>query len=219
MKERPLLFSAPMVRALLTGTKTQTRRVCKPAEAAGLSCIVEVPDPQEHGQIYNGSHFGDEEGGVQFASPYGGIGDRLWVRESFAHVYRDNAKPNARSPEDVAYRADGMTLDQDVYGTWKPSIHMPRWASRITLVISSVRVERLQGISEADAQAEGVRQMRDASGCWVGREGPGKLVTPWPSAREAFADVWNVLNGPRAWAANPWVWVLSFKRIEREAPA
>lgn len=89
---------------------------------------------------------------------------------------------------------------------------MPRWASRIVLEISGVRVEQLQDISEEDAEAEGIRQMRDGSGMFVGREGPGCLVTPWPTAREAFADLWDGINGKRAsWESNPLVWVIEFR--------
>lgn len=157
MRERPILFSAPMVRALLDGTKTQTRRVCKPAEAAGLSFVVEVPDPLERGQVYNGSHFGDEEGGVQFASPYGGVGDRLWVREAIRLV--PDQEPDYGTGRVLsAYGADGSLTVADAW-PWKrsylPPMHCPRGLSRIDLEITGVRVERLQDISEADAQAEG----------------------------------------------------------------
>ena len=156
MKERPILFSGSMVRALLAGTKTQTRRICKPAMAHNLSHVVEVPDPQERGQVYNGTTFGDEEGAIQFTSPYGGVRDRLWVRESH-WWFKDECDhetgyyPPALTADDVEYRADGESTRHG----WRPSIHMPRWASRILLEITSVRVERLQDINQADAQAEG----------------------------------------------------------------
>lgn len=95
-----------------------------------------------------------------------------------------------------------------------PAPNSPRWASRITLEVTGVRVERLQDISEAYAISEGVRQMRDGSECWVGREGPRNLVTPWPTAREAFRDLWQSINGPDSWTVNPWVFVIEFKRIK-----
>lgn len=168
MKARPILFSGPMVRALLAGTKTQTRRVCKPA--ATLSAVVEVPDPLERGQVYNGSHFGDEDGEAQFACPYGGRGERLWVREThYLHGIwsvrkgDDGKRRWTFSPnQDMGVQFDepnGLIRGRSttVPGWYRrPSIHMPRWASRITLEVTGVRVERLQDISEADARAEGV---------------------------------------------------------------
>lgn len=224
MKERPILFSGPMVRALLAGTKTQTRRICKPAMAHNLSHVVEVPDPQERGQIYNGTTFGDEEGGIQFASPYGGMRDRLWVRESH-WWFKDECDhetgyyPPALTADDVEYRADG---ENKRHG-WRPSIHMPRWASRITLEITGVRVERLHEISESDAIAEGIPeesescercgdcgwlciggepQQCDAQGCGDG-------------AIDAYRALWEEINGPGSWAQNPWVWVVEFKRVQQ----
>ena len=197
MKERPILFSAPMVRALLDGTKTQTRRVCKPAEAAGLSFVVEVPDPLERGQVYNGSHFGNEEGGVQFACPYGGIGDQLWVRETWAPLTTGHA-----------FAADPVWTASPS-GRWHPSIHMPRAASRIDLEVTGVRVERLQDISEADARAEGARECDPVSG----RE----VLLAGPSQRGSFVlhyrDIWEQINGAGSWDANPWVWVVMFRRV------
>lgn len=208
MKERPILFSAPMVRAILAGTKTQTRRVCKPAQSYSLSKVVEVPDPLERGQVYNGSHFGDEEGDVQFPSPYGGRGERLWVRETFSGPWCMEAQDGiAAAPpskwgesSEIWYWADG----EPTYGDWtrpRPSIHMPRWASRITLEVTGVRVERLQDISEKDAWAEGC-------------EGYDDDVTGGKSGYSEFHDLWEQINGPESWAANPWVWCVSFRRLE-----
>ena len=196
MRERPILFSAPMVRALLAGTKIQTRRVCKPAQFYAMSSVVEVPDPDERGQVYNCSHFGDEEGDVQFQSPYGGRGDRLWVRESWAY--------NPDHPG-VASRACFMADPEHLHDglKWKPSIHTPRAVCRITLEITGVRVERLQDISEADAVAEGLTQT--ASGSWL----PGPCDYPeW-----AYHYLWEQINGPGSWEANPWVWVVEFRRL------
>lgn len=177
MKKRPILFSAPMVRALLDGSKKQTRRICNPANDAALSFVVGPFNHEESGKEFC---FGDEEGDVIFQCPYGQPGDRLWVRETFFDATSLNEGR-------VLYRADGMT---SCFG-WHPSIHMPKWASRIELEIVSVRVERLQDISEADAIAEGC---------------PRDILygTGW------YKALWNSLNGPGSWAANPWVWVVEF---------
>ena len=196
MKERPILFSGAMVRALLAGTKTQTRRVCKPA--ATLSAVVEVPDPMERGQVYNGSHFGDEDGEVQFASPYGGRGDRLWVRETFCKIIGQSGgwiETDYRASYTHGFRL-GDTLG--IKKRWTPSIHMPRDASRITLEITSVRVERLQAISRGDAMAEGC---------------PFPNMEQGADPRKWYAELWGAINGPDSWAANPWVWVVSFKKV------
>lgn len=201
MKERPILFSGPMVRALRDGSKTQTRRVVKPQ-----------PDTAHNGEPYwfiGGYRVWGyrpapaiplRAGGNPLPCPYGQRSDRLWVRESFAHMYRDNAQPEKRAPEDVTYMADNLTPDPYVYGSWKPSIHMPRWASRITLEITSVRVERLQDISEADAKAEGVAL----------KNSPAAFLTSYV---RGFRDLWESINGPGSWTANPWVWAIEFRRL------
>lgn len=221
MKERPILFSAPMVRALLDGSKTQTRRVCKPA--ATLSAVVEVPDPLERGQVYNGSYFGDEEGGVRFATPYGGVGDRLAVRETFFAWGRWETRYNAKKQRDEWHFVDMTTAcgkaylydadhprpqplaskrDGGVTPKWwkRPAIFMRRAASRIDLEINGVRVERLLDISESDANAEGVEPLAD-------------LGAEFRPAASAYSDLWEAINGAGSWAINPWVWVISFKRI------
>lgn len=218
MKERPILFSAPMVRAILAGTKTQTRRVVKPQFDADAE-PVEMGATNERGhQIsgHSGLWWDDCEGNPEKAvrCPYGQPGDQLWVREAWApgdEMAFGSAKDD---PETVLYRADKAALHWDgkamstPMGTyafnwdavrWKPSIHMPRWASRITLEIISVRVERLQDISEADAAAEGVRHSLHLPS---GR-----------SARGNFAHLWWTIHGDGSWEANPWVWVVSFKRL------
>lgn len=197
-KERPILFSAPMVRALLDGSKTQTRRVIK-RQPYGVSFV------QSGEHLFDYRVDMDDYSKVVPMSklltlcPHGEPGDRLWVRETSAHCYRDNRPPTIRRPEDVVYAADGMTPDVDVYGTWKPSIHMPRWASRMTLEVTGVRVERLHDISRGDAMAEGCPFPNMAKG-----ENP----------RDWYAALWNQINGPSAWDANPWVWVLEFNRVE-----
>jgi hypothetical protein len=168
MKERPILFSGPMVRAILEGRKTQTRRIVKPQPL----CIASGE------WIMNGS-----------ACKYGKPGDRLWVRETW-WAPRDDVRGEYKR-EYIKYAA---TLDGMGQPTWKPSIHMPRWASRINLEVVSVRVERLQNISEEDARAEGIWQPN------------------WPLS---WRQLWESINGAGSWEANPWVWVVEFKRIER----
>ncbi|RYE43821.1 MAG: hypothetical protein EOP24_26615 [Hyphomicrobiales bacterium] len=230
MKERPILFSGPMVRALLEGSKTQTRRVCKPAQAHALSCVVEVPDPQERGQVYNRSHFGNEEGGIQFACPYGGKGDRLWVRETFVQGWPYDAvtdrclqfdEAGKEVPKKTWYRADGSDIgwcDADGWEApvpWKPSIHMPRWASRILLEITDVRVERLQAISRTDAQAEGCAH---DDPCDHVRHSCSSIGCEGPNHRVGFRKLWEQINGADSWATNPWVWAISFRRLEGNQP-
>lgn len=207
MKERPILFSGPMVRALLADKKTQTRRICKPAKT--LSAVVEVPDPMERGQVYNGSHFGDEEGAVQFPCPYGGIRDRLWVRETFARI-DGQTRPWIETDYKATYtHGDRLGDSLGIRKKWSPSIHMPRHASRITLEITGVRVERLLDIREADCIAEGT----------PGGHGsiPGYHYNATPD--EHYRWLWESINGPGSWAANPWVWVLEFRRLQEGGAA
>lgn len=195
MKERPILFSAPMVRALLDGTKTQTRRVVK-----GLTDKMWIEATANGG--FNVCYDGEPTCGTgvwevaehahPISCPYGQPGDRLWVREAWA--------PRAIDPEctAAAYRA----TDDECNGPWKPSIHMPRWASRITLEITGVRVERLQDISSDDAAAEG----------WPGPDAQNSIRHAYPIAW--YSHLWEQINGAGSWAANPWVWVVEFKRIK-----
>jgi hypothetical protein len=201
MKERPILYCAPMVRALLDGSKTQTRRVAKLTDAA------HVKEPRGHRRW----HPADPD--ASMACPYGQPGDRLWVRETFrgCRAYEVQGYP----PKDwgnkpIWFDADGAPPGRpDQWASRsRPSIHMPRWASRITLEITSVRVERLQDISEADARAEGARNLDVASG----RE------TLDPYSRQGscvahYKHIWQDINGPDSWDLNPWVWVIEFKRI------
>lgn len=217
MKERPVLFSAPMIRAILAGAKTQTRRIVKPVGNDGGFVLCERadgsywPHRSDDGEscFVTGRERDDEYlEEIPMRCPYGVRGDRLWVRETFCDDWHMDRG-------EVEYRADGE-LDSDMFDagcTWRPSIHMPRWASRITLEVTGVRVQRLCDISESDAISEGVRQLRDGSECWVGREGPGSLVTPWPTARDAFRDLWQSINGLGSWGSNPLVWVVEFKRV------
>lgn len=193
MKERPILFSSPMVKALLAGTKTQTRRLVKPQPGPELG---ETP-----GAAWNA-------GFVDVKCPYGQEGDRLWVREAwgFDSGVRGDFRPLGRNDlsgmdllTHTLYRADGGKAPR-----WRPSIHMPRWASRITLEVTSVRVERLQDITEEDAKAEGVDSVPVAD---VPRN--GTLYH-----RDDFAQLWDIINGSKApWSSNPWVWVVGFRRL------
>lgn len=205
MVDRPILFSAPMVRAILAGQKTQTRRALRRQFALG-ALPVEMPKTTPEGWVVNG-HSGvwwcDAEANPEEAvrCPYGMPGDRLWVRESH-WFFQDECDPvtgytpPVMTVDDVEYRADGESTRHG----WRPSIHMPRWASRITLVITGVRVERLQAIREADAMAEGAEPT---------------LVPPdggsWPHV-EGFETLWKSINGAESWDANPWVWVVEFER-------
>jgi len=221
MKERPILFKAEMVRALLDGSKTQTRRICKPAEKASLSRVIPAyksDDGEQRPPYITPGWFGDEEGNVLFYSPYGQTGDRLWVKETHLYVgpgsgsdlpdYVAEARnPVNHTPDNCWYRADG----DDVDVTWKPSIHMFRGLSRILLEIVNVRVERLQDISEEDALAEGV-----SDGDWI--EHKGKMThfnvvvsKNAATAREAYCALFESINGSGSWDANPWVWVVEFR--------
>jgi hypothetical protein len=190
--------TAEEVRAILEGRKTQTRRVVKHERhpAAGRDwqpCLCREIDPVDSPCLVCEARFGH--------CPHGAPGDRLWVRETWAPYPDPHAPPNERPL--VAYRATQEAECQNV--RWRPSIHMPRWASRITLELTSVRVERLKDIGEEDARAEGVEWM----------DPPGGLnVTGWRGHRFSFSYLWDSLNAKRApWASNPWCWVLEFKRV------
>ena len=230
MKERPILMSAPMIRATLSGSKTQTRRIVKPTpEWVGPSGVLSY-----RGRV-----------GLQHAlSPHGQRGDRLWVREAFRFLDSfDGDSPNtvgdrcliAGYPKPWApthYEADGlrdnwMNVGTEpgsvIAGKLRPGIHMPRWASRITLEIVSVRVERLQNISEEDAIAEGVycenvivssyyaNGHHEVGECrYFFHGGPDE---GFESAVDAYTALWDSINGEGSWEKNPWVWVIEFRRI------
>ncbi|WP_322038377.1 hypothetical protein [Burkholderia cenocepacia] len=215
MTERPILFSGPMVRAILEGRKTQTRRVVRhqPPVATREVFTFHHPDPRTHYWAFDGGSLLD----WSHPCPQGEIGDRLYVRETRQH----SNHPFGPYESDcvVFYRADylddplGPDLEQSAEGIrreWRPSIHMPRAAARITLEITGVRVERLQSISESDARAEGVTiEEHHMRGYCAGAYRP-------PSIR-AFHDLWDSLNAARGhgWDVNPWVWVVEFRRIEK----
>jgi hypothetical protein len=198
VKARPILFSAEMVCALLAGTKTQTRRIVKPQPPCGCEYVIngaynaalchsiERPEVWVPPTARSVDH--------RLPCPYGQPGDRLWVKETWCELDDGVDRP-------IAYRADNWTECPSADGKWRPSIFMSRAASRITLEITAVRVERLQEISEADAKAEGC------------------IVDPWhypcslTPGKSTYCTLWESINGPGSWEANPWVWVIEFRRI------
>lgn len=218
MKEHPVLFSAPMVRAILEGRKTQTRRIMNPQPQRNVNgWDWGWPLPKKH--TTPGSFVYWKEGcapgtaTTHFYCPYGSPIDRLWVRETFFNSRGDDSMP-------THYRAD-ENLD-DFQLTWKPSIFMPRWASRITLEILDVRVERLQDISNDDARAEGI----ESEHAWDGQPGFGYDMGMWykdyshkgdvkiQSPIDSYHTLWDAINGKKyPWSSNPWTWVIEFKRV------
>lgn len=232
VKERPILFSGPMVNAILEGRKTQTRRVVKDLPPWEITEICKdaggtgrwMPNgPAPSGKGMAAGHWRN--------CPYGQPGDRLWVRETWqgplmdAEVMENEFRADRGrflKPEYCVYAADGgpkpefVTLDDELVCRWRPSIHMYRWASRILLEITDVRVERLNDISEADAKAEGawsdafiVNKVADYFKC--------DLFAVHPSL--AFRMLWESINGADSWAANPWVWVVEFRKVEGKTNA
>lgn len=211
-KERPILFSAPMVRALLSGTKTQTRRALRvqpPAETRSFHTY-HHRDPRPHFWAMDGGSLLD----FAVPSPYGSVGERLYVRETWQHsnfsfgpfdedcsvFYRADYMDDPHGP-------DGEKSPEGRYRSWKPAIHMPRAASRIDLEITGVRVERLQDISAADAQAEGAPPSHPSIDRISREFGYADFSRSW------YAQLWEQINGAGSWAANPWVWCVSFRRI------
>lgn len=196
MKERGIIFSAPMVLAILGGQKTQTRRVARHMDGELCRC------------------------------PYGGAGDRLWVREVWAPVERAEDHVDG-----IRYRADESfspientreaadrwveAARNDHTGRWRPPIFMPRWASRIVLEVVEVRCQRLHAITADDAIAEGMRLHHD--GRWW-RGAPHKVTgfpRCMPTARDAYADLWDTMHAKRnPWGSNPWVWAVTFRRLQ-----
>lgn len=204
MKERGMIFNAEMVRALLSGRKTQTRRIMKPQPepcprgghwwpSNVFKTMLHVEDEMQNGKGGWGGLVGD-------ACPFGDLGDRIWVRETWAEA-------GASAPDLKLYRANYPEHVPSIYENvppteeirWTPSIHMPRWASRILLEITDVRVERLKSISDGDAIREGCSTADMMSGDCVA---------------DVFARLWVSIYGSDSWNANPWVWVISFERIE-----
>lgn len=221
MKERKIAFNGAMVRAILAGQKTQTRRAAKPVKHPDLGNLY---DPGALVLEREPQHVIDR------ACPYGQPGDRLWAQEEWGDV-------NLYGAPAIAYSADGDLMDLmehesfltkdgafnyeakrikpysfdawaydligGIEGTWRPAKHMPRWASRILLEVIGVRVERLQSISDDDLSAEGIQEIIDAG---VDHDG-------WP--RDAFRSLWDGIYGEGSWNENPWVWVVEFRRVEK----
>jgi len=198
--ERPILFSAPMVRAIIDGTKTQTRRIVKVRGVDFIGGAGQQNDPDAWGyENPRAEGYLTLKNGIP--CPYGKTGDHLWVRETHfisdeEHEAVGGAILTSVEPK-VYYKADDKDLR--AWPGWRPSIYMPRWASRITLEVESVRVERLQAISEADAIAEGIKPFPSI---------PSKIPVM------QYQDLWESINGPGSWEANPWVWVITFKRVK-----
>ncbi|OEC59480.1 hypothetical protein [Pseudomonas sp. ENNP23] len=224
MRERPILFAGPMVRAIHSGEKTVTRRIVKPQYNEGPWSVRTAETPRHERHTHD---WWLPDGTRPYAAlphcPYGQPGDRLWVREGFwqagewTSAYPEGDCDHWVGSKRIHFRADGEPPNEpnrhypnglrngsyaaaDPHRVWRarPSIHMPRWASRILLEIIAVRVERLQDISDEQALAEGVDQTNTSI--------PGY-------ARQRFHDLWESINGAESWAANPWVWVVEFRRI------
>ncbi|OUC36772.1 hypothetical protein BJP35_2906 [Enterobacter sp. J49] len=208
MTERGMIFNGEMVRAILDGQKTQTRRVMKPQPdpcptprgghwwpSNVFKTMLHVEEEMQNGKGGWGGLVGD-------ACPFGDVGDRIWVRETWAEA-------GASAPDLKLYRANYPAHVPTHYENvppvenvrWTPSIHMPRWASRILLEITDVRVEQLNDISEEDARSEGIS---------------GSTAR---DVKEAYAALWRSIYGSDNWRANPWVWVIEFKRIEGDGHA
>jgi len=212
-KERPILFSAPMVRAILDGRKTVTRRPVKSDWIQSDRAPLNTAPGLFHFWC-SGEH----------VCPYGEPGQRLWVRETFMDLLGTGVehRPDPNGPlQRYAYRADhppGSQSDEarkDFSLKWKPSIHMPRAACRILLEITDVRVERLQDISDEQAIAEGIEPFIDfqSSGHWRRyRDGGTNSYVDNPVM--SYASLWSEINGAGSWEANPWVWVVEFKRVQ-----
>lgn len=210
MAEKPILFSRPMVRAILDGRKTQTRRVVTPQPTSA-----EVAPHCENGWWMWRKWMKDQAGAPSIRlgdrlCPYGVPGDRLWVRET--HAPRADCwgswaksverKRNLMGDRELCYRA--TTDHRDWVEKWRPAIHMPRWACRIVLEVTDVRVQRLQEIDRTDAAAEGM--------CHAAERGE-PFIQNHRFPEENFAFLWDVINGRGAWAANPWVWAVTFRRV------
>lgn len=215
-RERPILFAGRLVRAILDGRKTQTRRIVGDVNAhpdawasvslGSLSFMAKHTARGKFGATFTSHRDAIEAGSIHVcpvSCPYGVPGDRLWVRETWLYVGPgsgseidgpiEQARRCNQKPENVWYRADG---ERDL--RWRPSIFMPRWASRLTLEVTEIRVQRLQDITDEDVIAEGV----------VVPESSGNSLRDW------FACGWDELNEERApWSSNPWVWVINFRRL------
>ena len=240
MKEHPILFSPPMIKAILSGSKTQTRRAVQPPvkKWGPPTNLAETGIGDYSGRANDPTSWGwpfmDDGGDISLASfadiicPYGKAGEHLWVREAWHTEHKYNKVKPSDLPKTAKFWFDwymmstphsdfvshfcGLDLDaQWAKGNRRPSIFLPRWASRIILEITDVRVERLQDITEADAVAEGcsaepcdhVRQSCEDIGCWGN------------TAKGDYGHLWEQINGDGSWATNPWVWAIEFKRVSQ----
>ncbi|HDW2202676.1 TPA: hypothetical protein MEI10_002947 [Klebsiella quasipneumoniae subsp. similipneumoniae] len=226
MKERGMIFNGEMVRALLDGRKTQTRRPIKWKQTR----FTEIGE-REDGSKWPWSEDAEHACDFWHPCPFGAVGDRIWVREAYRlPASLDDVSPTGVGEMAVAtgYRKPWAPTFYEFTGTfsdgWKgfetppkvsdagklrPSIHMPRWASRILLEITDVRVERLNSISQEDAQAEGM-ELTGWRPTYSDPDSGGEVLTPYDN----FAQLWESIYGEESWKANPWVWVIEFKRVE-----
>lgn len=228
MKERPILFSGDMVRALLSGRKTQTRRIVK-SERYRLPYDADTFKVTRHGIIKGDCEKG-ESSFMPLTNRYGIRSDKLWVKETFREWHEsdnqcgcsDHCSCSTKPTTEYCYRADGHQIDDEDRALgikWKPSIFMPRHASRLTLQLVNVRIERLNDISEQDAMAEGIdnncSHINDCD-CY-----PGEWLNylndddgfPCYSPIDSYRTLWEKINGEGSWNENPWVWVVEFKQI------
>ncbi|MDD1850585.1 hypothetical protein ACNPB1_19830 [Klebsiella pneumoniae] len=213
MKERGMIFNGEMVRAILDGRKTQTRRIIK-------DCTVGRDQISKFIQIekkFIGCYPEDVPELIRECCPYGVPGDRIWVREAFrVHsratdvatlVYKASER---NSWTEQTHRVPVAVCNKPATPEkWTPSLHMPRWASRILLEITDVRVEQLNAISQEDAQAEGM-ELTGWRPTYSAPDSGGEVMTPYDN----FAELWSSIYGADSWRANPWVWVIEFKRVE-----
>ncbi|MGT8683137.1 hypothetical protein [Klebsiella pneumoniae] len=232
MKERGMIFNGEMVRAILDGRKTQTRRPIKWKQTR----FTEIGE-REDGSKWPWSEDAEHACDFWHPCPFGAVGDRIWVRETWSDVNLDGAPAVAYRADDEVYdlMENESLLDEDgafnyqdtrvskyqfaawhsdlisgIEGNWRPSIHMPRWASRILLEITNVRVERLNSIHDVDAMREGIQNLTTCSHADFGI--PGVVNAQHPV--RAFQLLWESIYGADSWRANPWVWVIEFKRVE-----
>lgn len=242
MRERPITFNADMVRAVLDGRKTQARRIMRVQPESNQYGLLHITDSTKRSDIgkyhwAESNATGTHTRSALFSCPFGAVGDRLWVREMWSvvsHAFDDDGLMIDYVPDRPAkavhekpfgsgyysghaiYAADGGFTWGDDDGCvdgrscWKPSVHMPRWASRITLEITGVRVERLQNISRADAIAEGGPPSHPSIDAVSRDYGFPDFSRSW------FGQTWWSIYGEESWQANPWVWVIEFKRVEVE---
>ena len=241
MKTRPIIFSGAMVKAIREGRKTQTRRLVRWPRAAHLHGREPLPersfaDNSFNGDLrsdyfhaaYTGGDLGEDVCSTRIDCPYGVVGDRLWVRETW---YDDNAlrklEPAPAEPDEfIEYRAShdcrsweaGCPCnDEQSRSAWRPSIYMPRWASRITLELTGVRAERLQDISEEDAESEGVTPLTPIGADQPILDSPRRRTHGTHPHVLAYAVLWDEINGDRApWVSKPWVWVVEFRQLTAE---